>query len=143
MAFLALYGGIGTPRGDYSGKVEQVAPEVEETTGGDYLPPRRKKKLLKHPYEDRDRIQAAIDATLEAAAAKAFGETPEKADRVTAAVQRVRETIAAEPIDAAIEATGFPVDAAVELAILSRLEAAIQDIRQRDDEAIICLLLVA
>lgn len=36
MAFLALYGGIGTPRGDYSGKVEQVVivPEVVESSGG-------------------------------------------------------------------------------------------------------------
>lgn len=138
------YGGPGHPYGDFSGKAEQIIVEAERR-GGDDLPPLRRKKKLKHPYEDRDRIQAAIDATLEAAAARALGEAPAVAEVATAAVERVRKAVEDAPIEpVAIQSAGLPMDAAVELTILARLEAAIRDInQQREDEAIICLLLAA
>lgn len=73
VAGFGLYGGIGHPRGDYSGKVEQVIPVVEESAVGGHGVSTQKRKwphtsrkyyeYYKQRYEDR--LQESQSLTLD------------------------------------------------------------------------------
>ena len=74
---LALYGGIGTPRGDYSGKTPQPEPEVvadTAATGGWLTDPygyetRRRAALKRDEDEARKQADEAIERAQEVAKA--------------------------------------------------------------------------
>lgn len=68
MAYLALYGGIGTPRGDYSGKTEQVIVEVTDQPTGGWLflstyesELQRRRKRKEEVEEDLEQITDSVD----------------------------------------------------------------------------------
>lgn len=134
---LALYGGIGSPRGDYSGKEQQEIPDpIVIYEGGDDVP----------RHERKREAESALDHALERAASEALDKAAEGPEIAAVSEQVYKQAKEKPPTPEQAAQIGMPLDVAAELATLARIDAAIKDRNEQfrdEQDAILALLLAA